>query len=77
MPCVQHIQDHVIVCCHIMFKDMPIVSFIGSCNLANQKINYTKKLINKKLDYNQILVDYNHNYKIAKLKCEDNVPNWN
>jgi hypothetical protein len=29
------------------------------------------------LDYNQILVDYNHNYKIAKLKCEDNVPNWN
>jgi hypothetical protein len=75
MPCVQHIQDQVIVCYHIMFRDMPIVSFIISCNLVDQKVNYTKKLINKKLDYNQILVDYNHNYKTAKLKYGDNVPN--
>jgi hypothetical protein len=64
MPCVQHIQDHVIV-----------VSLLVSCNLVNQKNNYIRNLINKKLDYNQILVDYNHSYKIAKLRCGDNVPN--
>ncbi len=75
MPCVQHIQDHVIICCHIIFKDMPIVSFIVSCNLVDQKNNYTKNLMNKKLDYNQILVDYNHNHKSEKLKHGDNVPN--
>jgi hypothetical protein len=53
---------------------MPIVSFIVSYNLVDQKFNYTKNLINTKLDYNQILMDYTHNYKIAKLKCGDNVP---
>jgi hypothetical protein len=56
---------------------MLIVSCIVNQNLISKKL-YNKILVEKKSNYSQKLInkklDYNHNFKAIKVKCEDNTP---
>ncbi len=55
--CTTYSKSWLVIWCHMMFANMLIMSHIVSWTLVNKKLNYSQIVIDKKLNYNQNLVE--------------------
>jgi hypothetical protein len=63
--CTTYSKPSQIICCHMVFKDMLILSCVVGENLVYKKKKYNWHLINKKMNYS-------YNYRLLKLEYGDN-----